>query len=272
MLNYIKTGSGTHQIIFIHGNSQSAECWLEVTSLSLLANYTCIALDLPGCGKSFRSETPEQDYTIKRLSKHIKDFLQDFENNPYIIVACSLGANLIGEISDELINCKGVMLLSPSIIGFNLSVADIIKPNPNLEAMFIEKPTDEQLNLLVNEFGDNLTPNHKDYIKTTFNVADPKLRTVMAASIGTGDFSDELQKLQNSNLPVAVIFGADDELCFTDYIDKTPLTQWHNKTILIPNSGHLVMLDQPNELIKIVNEFAEDCFKLLKIVIQAHFL
>lgn len=260
MLNHITTGSGKNHIIFIHGNSQSAECWQEITSQPLLANYTCVALDLPGCGKSFRSETPEQDYTIKGLSKHVKGFLQGFENNPYMIVGCSLGANLIGEIGDELINCKGVMLSSPSIIGFNLTVADILKPNPNLGAMFLEKPTDEQLNLLLNELGDNLTPNLKEDIKTVFNAVDPKFRTVMATSIGTGDYSDELQKLQNSNLPVAVIFGADDKLCFTDYIDKTPLTQWHHKSVLVPNSGHFTMLDQPNELIKILTEFADDCF------------
>jgi pimeloyl-ACP methyl ester carboxylesterase len=83
----------------------------------------------------------------------------------------------------------------------------------------------------------------------------------MAASIGTGDYSDELQKIQSTNLPVAVVFGAEDKLCFTDYIDKTPLTQWHSKSQLVPNSGHCVMLDQPDELVKILNEFASDCFK-----------
>jgi len=62
-------------------------------------------------------------------------------------------------------------------------------------------------------------------------------------------------------LPVAVVFGAEDKLGFTDYIDKTPLTQWHSKSQLVPNSGHCVMLDQPNELVKMVSEFADDCFK-----------
>jgi pimeloyl-ACP methyl ester carboxylesterase len=219
-----------------------------------------IALDLPGCGKSFRSETPEQDYSIKGLSKHVKDFLQDFNKNPYIIIACSLGANLIGEISDELLNCKGVMLLSPTIIGFNLTVADILKPNPNLAPLFSANSTDEQLNLLVDELGNNLNHNLKEDVKTIFNAVDPNFRTSMAASIGTSDYTDELQKLQNSNLPIAVVFGEEDKICFTNYIDKTPLTKWHHKSILVPNSGHCVMLEQPKKLVEIIKEFAENCF------------
>jgi pimeloyl-ACP methyl ester carboxylesterase len=261
MLHYITKGNSEKQIVFIHGNSQSSDYWKYLLDSSLTTNYTLIALDLPGCGNSFKSETPDKDYSIKGLSKHVKEFLSHFNSKEYIVVACSLGANVIGEIADELSNCKGFLLLSPSIIGFHLTAADILKPNPNLTPLFTANPTDEQLNALAEELGVNLSNVVKEEIKAIFHKVDPNFRTFMAASIGTGDYSDELQKIQNTNLPVAVVFGAEDKLCFIDYIDKTPLTQWHGKSQLVANSGHCVMLDQPDELAKIVNEFVIGCFK-----------
>jgi len=194
MLHYITQGKGDKQIIFIHGNSQSSDYWKYLLDSSLNTHYTLIALDLPGCGNSFKSETPDKDYSIKGLSKHVKDFLSQFNSKEYMVVACSLGANVIGEIADELVNCKGFLLLSPSIIGFHLTAADILKPNPNLTPLFTANPTDEQLNALTEELGYNLNSEIKEEIKSIFHKVDPNFRTFMAASIGTGDYSDELQK------------------------------------------------------------------------------
>ncbi|MBK8366306.1 MAG: alpha/beta hydrolase [Bacteroidetes bacterium] len=260
MLNYITSGNGHNQIIFIHGNSQSSDYWKYLLESTLKDNYSLVALDLPGCGKSFKSETPDKDYSIRGLSKNVKEFISKFDSKEYVVVAFSLAANVIGEIAQELNNCKGILLLSPTIIGFSLTPADILKPNPNLVPLFTATTTEEQLNTLTEELGYKLPSSIKKEIKTIYNNVDPNFRTSMAASIALGDYSDELQNVQNSHLPIAVVFGEEDKLCFNDYIDKTLLTQWRGKSILVPNSGHCVMLDQPYELIKIVNEFATHCF------------
>lgn len=260
MLNYKTNGTGEKQIIFIHGNSQSSEYWDDVLNSPLKNNYKLIALDLPGCGDSFVSENPANDYSIKGLAQHVKEFISQFDKTDYIIVATSLGANIVGEIINELKNCKGVMLTSSSAIGLGLTVNDIIKPNPNVAAFFMAEPSDEQINALIEDVAYNLLGTLKDKAKRIFKSTDPNFRTFMAESVTKADYSDELQNLKDSKLPIAVVFGEQDKLCFTDYLDKVPFPKWNNKTILLPDSGHCSMLDQPQTLTKIIGEFAEDCF------------
>lgn len=262
MLNYKTTGSGKKQIFFVHGNSQSLETWNEVVNQpSLSENYTLIAIDLPGHGDSFRSKDPKNDYSLKGMAIHLKEFISGFNKQNYIIVANSLGANLVGEIAADFTNCKGIMLTGSSAIGKNLTVPDIIKPNPNVTALFMPTPTEEQIDLLIADVACNLPEELKTRVKNSFAKTDPEFRTSMAEAITNQLYSDELLNLEKSKIPVAVVFGAEEKLCFTDYLDKIPFTKWKNKTFLIENSGHFSQLDQPQVLTELINEFAEDCFK-----------
>src|SRR6185369_7066104 len=131
MLNNKTTGSGTKQIFFVHGNSQSLDSWNEMMKNSSLSDkYKLIAIDLPGHGDSLRSKDPANDYSLKGMASHLQTFIAARSNEEYIIVANSLGANLVGEIATELKNCKGIMITGSSAIGKGLGVPDIIKPNP----------------------------------------------------------------------------------------------------------------------------------------------
>jgi pimeloyl-ACP methyl ester carboxylesterase len=261
MINYITIGKGVKQLIFIHGNSQSCEGWGLVMNNNLLSdNYKLIAIDLPGHGKSTRSDEPKKDYSLFGMAKLVKDFISGFDKDEYILVGNSLGANIIGEIANELSNCKGIMITGSSAIGKNLTAADIIKPNPNIVACFMADPTDQQIEQVINEVGVNLTVFQKEDIRRNFKNTDPAFRTSMAEAIGTGSYADELSNMEKSGVQISVVFGEEDKLCFTDYLDKVPFKKWKNKTLLIPNSGHFSQLDQPELLVSIIKEFSDDCF------------
>jgi pimeloyl-ACP methyl ester carboxylesterase len=262
MLHHRVSGNGTSQIVFIHGNSQSHEYWKFVLQDTRLdAQYKLIALDLPGHGNSFRSSDPSKEYALKGLAKSVQEFLSHFEKEPYLLIGCSLGSNMIGEIATELKNCKGFLLTSPCAIGKGLTVPEIIQPNPNLAAAFTAHPTEEAIDQLVDDSAYGLAEELKQFCKTIYKKTDPEFRVSMAECIGRGEYSDELSNLENSLLPVAVVFGEHDKLCFTDYLDKVPFRKWRNKTVLIPDSGHSSMLDQPVALAGIIADFAADCFR-----------
>lgn len=262
MLNYRDNGKGKKQIIFVHGNSQSYGSWSALLNdAALTENYKLIAMDLPGHGDSFRSKDPVNDYSLMGMSRHLKEFISNFDKEEYILVANSLGSNLVGEIAHELANCKGIMITGSSAVGKGLTPADIIKPNPNLVACFMAAPTDEQIDLLINDMGYNLASQINKAIKLIFRKTDPEFRVAMAAAIGQGLYSDELANFEKSKIPIAVVFGKEEKLLFTDHLDKIPFKKWKDKTILIENSGHFSQLDQPKALAAIVGEFAQDCLK-----------
>ena len=57
-------------------------------------------------------------------------------------------------------------------------------------------------------------------------------------------WSDELKNISTWNVPVCVVFGADDVLLKKDYLDGYAAL-WQDKVFLIDDSGHLPNIDKP---------------------------
>lgn len=260
-LNFEKKGTGKNQILFVHGNSQSLEYWNEViTHLSTFPGYSFISVDLPGHGKSFRSEKPEIDYLLKNLGTHLAGFIKENVHGEYIIVTNSLGANVVSEVTEDLGGCKGFMLVGSTAVGKGLAFADLIKPNPNIAAVFMAHPAEEEIDLLIEEAAYGISADQKLFIKNVFKATDPAFRQTLADSAGEPQ-NDELQNFENSNLPIAIVYGKEEKLCFTEVFEKIEFKKWKNQIFLIPQSGHCSQFDQPEKLAVLVKQFANDCFK-----------
>jgi pimeloyl-ACP methyl ester carboxylesterase len=261
MLHHLSQGTGSKQIIFIHGNSASRKSWdLLLNQVNLKSHFKLIAVDLPGHGLSFRSDQASEDYTLKGLAKYTLEFIKEFEKSPYVIVANSLGSNIIAEIALQLKNCKGIFVTGSCLLGKGLTLEHIFCPNPNVQACFEAQPSLEQIDSLVEETVFSAASNIKQMIKQDFLNTDPLLRTALGNTIATQDYSDELQNLQDTGIPLAFVFGEDDKLCQVHYLDQIDLKIWRNKVQLIKDSGHFSHLDQPEKMSDLLHDFASDVF------------
>lgn len=261
MLNIRITGAGEKQIIFIHGNSQSLEDWNPVIeNLSSNTPYSFVTLDLPGNGKSAHSPNPPVDYSFINIGRSIKEVIDKLNHPNYIIVALSLGTNFVGEVISELKHCKGVMLVGPCIVGKEAPLETIFLPNPKLSAIFMAEPSNEEIDALIEEALYRSSEKLKKEIRDTFKSADPNFRTAVANSVNNQHFGDEVLNYKTSGLPLALVFGGEEKICNIKYLDKVNFNKWRNETILISECGHLCNLDQPNELAKLIEAFAKDCF------------
>ena len=260
MLHYIAQGKGDKQIIFVHGNSQSSKVWAKVFNIDHLKSYKLIALDLPGHGKSLRSSKSEEDYSLHGMGNHVLNVLKEFEKQPYLLVGNSLGSNIIGEIALRLKNCKGVLFTGSCAIGKGLGLEDIFLPNPDASFGFMEHLSEEQLNAMIDATGNNFGLDDRNLIKQEFRNTDGKMRLELAQAISGAKYSDELQNLEDSKIPLAIVFGEDEKLCNISYFNNINLPKWKNEIKLIKNSGHFPHLDQPEALSNIINEFATHCF------------
>jgi pimeloyl-ACP methyl ester carboxylesterase len=261
MLNSRTIGNGNHAVIFIHGISQSLDTWDAVISQQSLDSYTRIAVDLPGHGQSFFSKQPEIDYSLKGCALQLANFLKDFEKTGYIVVTTSLGSNLLAEAISSINGCKGVFFIGGCIIGEGLTPADIMQPNADAMTSFMEDPSDEQLESYLNVvLFDRYDKAARAKYKRTFLQSDPMFRKVIAESIGKGEWSDEIKNIRNKNFAVALVYGKEDLIIKTDYLQSTELNKWKQEIILIDEAGHPVQLDQPKAIADLIAEFAVDCF------------
>ncbi|MDB5025399.1 MAG: alpha/beta hydrolase fold protein [Mucilaginibacter sp.] len=254
-------GIANKYIIFLHGNSQSLETWDSLIIEESLNNYTLITVDLQGHGKSDRSIKPETEYTLKGMGIQIHDFIASYQDFDYIIVANSIATNFVAEIAPDLINCKGLFFTGACIIGESFTLADIFQPNPNLAASFIPYPTDEELNLLINDIAYSIPDELKQKCKNIFLSTDPSFRPILSEAIAAEDWSDEIKNLENINVPIAIVYGEKEKINHVNYLRRSAIKKWKNEILLIPGAGHCIQLDQPKLLSEMINDFAKDCFK-----------
>lgn len=258
---YSKTTGNGPVIIFIHGNSQNHHVWDHVVNNSTLKNYTKVVIDLPGHGLSFRSQHPEKDYTLRGIGQHLVDFANQYSAQGYILVGSSLGTNCIAEGAYHLKNCKGAFLMGASIIGENVTLNEIVQPNPNVATLFWAIATDAELDALLRDEAHNVSAELNASLKAMYHDTDPNLRTQLGQSIANQDYGDEIGKLWKQNLPIALVYGADEKIVNSGYMDKLNLKLWHNEIIKLPETGHCCQLDNAGLIAQMIAEFASESFK-----------
>jgi pimeloyl-ACP methyl ester carboxylesterase len=260
MLNKETTGCGDKIIIFVHGNSQSLHTWGAVIREPILNDYTKIAVDLPGHGLSFRSTTPEVDYTVTGLSAKLNEFLQQYDGKNYILVGTSLGTSIISELNPFPTACCGAMLCGAMMTSKSITVKDMIQPNTTVTAAFKAESTDEEIDHLINQFIYQAGKTVKDHYKLVFKQTDPNMRASLGHSLGRPPMIDHVAHITSARIPVAIVYGEQERVVQADYLNRTALLKWKDQIFRVSNAGHCIELDQPAALANLIDEFAGDCF------------
>ena len=255
-LSTYTNGSGNNAIIFVHGNSCSGEYWLpQLNDAELAAKYRLVGFDLPGHGKSGKSN----DYDIQTLGKGLPAFVKHLSLTSYIVVSISLGTIIVSETADKLEGCKGFFMVSPNIVSNEYPPASFLIPVPGVECIMSPDATDEVLT----GFASILAGGNKTMIelyKTTYRQTDPAFRIQLAKSVVENGWTDEIAKLKKAAVPVCILFGENEKVINVNYLDNLP-NKWQDKVFHIKNAAHFVNNDQPAEFNKLLADFAQDIFK-----------
>jgi len=71
-------------------------------------------------------------------------------------------------------------------------------------------------------------------------------------------FADELSILQNLTIPLAMVHPENDAFVNVNYlrfIEKDLPTLWQGETIIVPESGHIIQWEKPEEFTRLLREF-----------------
>jgi pimeloyl-ACP methyl ester carboxylesterase len=258
-ISYLKAGDGQDLILFLHGSGMSAENWLpQLENEKLKSNYSLIAIDLPGHGKTEWLSENAFMYHPKEMAQMIRPLLDQFRVENYLLVGLSLGTNIIGEITSPLSGCRGIMLASPCIVNDQNPPGNFITAGPHGHVIVARNPSDEDLRAYVYSHMKN-TRLAEQYI-TDYKNTDPAFREELGKTMMNASSADELANIQAWNLPVCVVFGKNDSLLKIDYLDNFFLL-WNNKVYVIENAGHLLNEEQPEEFNSLLLSYAEEQFK-----------
>lgn len=260
-ISYIEQNpSSLKTIFFIHGNSTSSETWKKQFNNELLKGYRLVAIDLPAHGSSEASPEPDRDYTLAGLASIVTEFIQELEMGPYILCGSSLGTNILAEMIPFGIDPSGMFFSGPCLMGKGVGMEKIAIPGADISALLKdESPIEAVLNYgkLICHSTD---PEDLEIFNTDFNKVQSPFRSVFINSIFSGNLGDEIKQVNSISCPLAWVFGADEKVVDTNYLNEIDVPKWKEKVFKIPGAGHLVNVDQPEAFNKILADFAGECY------------
>lgn len=244
-------------LFFIHGNSGSKMTWRLQFATDRLRNYHLIAFDLPGCGESYVSGIDGWDFSPINTGKVLGDAIKKLAGNtPFGLIGFSYGSNLVAEVLNYGLAPKAISLIAPCVVGKDFGIENIFIPG---EYIFFQD--DVEKGAVMSFFSNTLlSGNNVDidiYSKDFFAVKSP-FRSALIKSVGEGTLSDEIMALKGRDIPIQLIFGAEDKFLNINYLDSLPFSTWQNHIYKIPSAGHYAHADQAETVNKLLRDYFND--------------
>ena len=241
-------GQGTLALVFLHGWGSSTRIWSRVIA-ALPSGYRTVAIDQRGWGSS---EHPNSGYSLTELADDTGGAIEALGLDRYILVGHSMGGKTAQFLASR--RPKGLVGLvlvapappSPFIVPEELRVQ---MGGPNVrefvtvaaEKVLTHRPISrEDVELLVS-----------DAIRGSVAA-----RTAWGSETSLEDITDAVGHI---NAPTLVISGEHDKIDTVENLKRELLPRIPGAVLqVIPDVGHLSLLEAPQELARHLDTFAKD--------------
>ena len=262
---YIKEGNGKKVLLFLHGLSSNSDAWFRNIE-TLDEDFTCIAIDLPGFGKSYKNA---EEFTATHFASIVKEFAEKMKMDKFTLVGHSMGGQTAIKFAAKYPEkLDKLILIAPAgIEKFSEFEGTAMKMvmNPTTIMASTEEQIDRnyQLNFYkMPEEAAQMIQDRKNIVKS----ADFQAHAIAIQKSVKGMLDDtvtqDLEKISTSTL---ILFGKNDALIPNKYLHPTLTIDELSKTaqesikgsklILINEAGHFLQFEKPIEVNKEIKEF-----------------
>ena len=256
-IRVLDTGSAADALVFVHGNSCSAEFWEEqLGDEELATRYRLISFDLPGHGGSGRPAV----YRMREMALLIPALIGSLGLKRYAMVGISFGTYLIGEAAAVLEGCAGYFLASPNIANETHPPTAFLLPIAEGVALASPAVPDEVLAGFARKMVANEASAIVQRYQQSYRQTDGNFRVAVGQAIMTQEWTDGLAHLSAGGVPVGIVFGTKEVMIRTDYLDDLAC-RWEGRTHFVEGAAHLVNMEQAEAFNELLLRWAEDCFK-----------
>jgi pimeloyl-ACP methyl ester carboxylesterase len=252
------TGSG-RPVVFVHGNSSSSKTWLPLLDGGFGQKYRCVAVDLPGHGRSPAAAGPDV-YSMPGYASHVAELAGALELGQAVYVGWSLGGHILLEAAPTLPEPAGIAVFGTPPVADAAGLATAFLPNPAVAIGFTPDVSAEQARQYAASF---LAPGSSlplDAFEADILATDGAARGGLGASITAGRFADEVAIVAALSVPLAVLHGAEEQLVSLEYLRGLSIpTLWRGEVQLIEGAGHVPHLERTDAFAALLDAFVEDC-------------
>ncbi|NOZ74701.1 MAG: alpha/beta hydrolase [FCB group bacterium] len=253
-IHYIQSGSGP-MVIMIHGITTNSFIWENV--IRLLSDFSCIALDLPGCGQSDKSLN--EPYSIRNHTEMLSEFIRTVINEPVHLIGHDIGGGICQRFSvlyQEQV--KSQVLVNP--VGFDYWP---VQPIESLRTPIIRQLILSVMDIGMLTFIIRRGFYNKEYVddallekfRMPFDTLEGRKAFLhFARSLDNHDLMEIADRLPEVQIPTVLIRGDADVYLGENIIEKLAECWPHAKLVRTPDAGHFLLWESP-ELV--ANSFRE---------------
>lgn len=264
-IGYVKEGNGKKVLIFVHGLSSNSDAWYRNIE-ELKKDFTCIAIDLPGYGKSFKNG---DEFTATYFAVILKEFTEKLKLKKFTLIGHSMGGQASIKFASKYPEkLNKLILIAPAGIEefteFEGNAMNMVM-NPNM----IMATTDEQIdrNYQMNFFkmpkeADQMIQDRKNIKKS----ADFEQYAIAIQKSVKGMLDDKvIDDLTKIKKPTLFLFSKNDMLIPNKYLHPLLTIDVLSKTaqesikgselVMINEAGHFLQFEKPTEVNAAIKEF-----------------
>lgn len=267
-VSYADVGKGESTLLFVHGLSSNLEAW-KYNIETLSKSYRCIALDLPGFGRSGKNAAA---YNASSFAITMRGLLDHLQLEKVVLVGHSMGGQASIKFAINYPNrVEKLVLIAPAGIETFTEQEGILIKN-TMNPAIIKATTNEQIdkNYAANFY---IMPKHAAAMitdrKNITKAIDFEQHTIAISKSIAGMIDDpvfeDLSKISSTTL---VIFGTKDVLIpnrffhanlSTQKVGELAVERIPNATLrMIENAGHFVQFEKPLLVNNAIEEFVKD--------------
>ncbi|SMD37935.1 Pimeloyl-ACP methyl ester carboxylesterase [Reichenbachiella faecimaris] len=262
---YVDEGEGVQTLLFIHGLATYLPSWYKNID-ALKSEYRCVAIDLPGYGRSTKGNTSNK---MSDYADVVLKVIDQLELNNVVLVGHSMGGQVAGTtVLKSPDQFEKLILLAPAgFETFKSEQAAWLKTVFTVES--VEEATEEQIraNWALNFY--NLPADVEFMIQDRLKMMEAEDFNDYCKSVvgGMNGMLDEpiFDQLKNIKQTTLVVYGANDGLIPNQYLNpgltiqmvgENGAGQIPKATLkFIPECGHFISFDKPEEINEILIEF-----------------
>ncbi|WP_026776805.1 alpha/beta fold hydrolase [Polaribacter sp. Hel_I_88] len=257
-VHYRDEGKG-FPIVLVHGTAASLHTW-DAWTQELTKNYRVIRMDLPAFG--ITGPNQKADYSIKAYTDFLHQFLTKLNVDTFHLAGNSLGGNIAWNYAAEhpksiakliLVDASGLPTNKPQPAIFKMAKTPVLNTlflyvTPKF---FIKKNMQEVYGDETKITDDLITRYHKMALRDGNRQAFID-RAKVDFKLGTKANVDKLKSIQT---PTLLIWGAKDSWIPLDNGKRMDSILPNSQLVVLPNSGHVPMEENPEESFAILKSF-----------------
>ncbi len=226
-------------LLFIHGTGGDREDWRAQLD-GLKMSGAVMALELPGHGKS---DPPGED-SVSMYAHWVEMFVESVGLKSVVLIGCSLGSAITQWIA---------LHPQPWLVAIGLIGAGArLRVYPSMLEGLIQEPTTALQALADNCLSTSCPDSLRRSMREKYGKSDP---LIIHGDLSACDHFDVINSIHEISVPTLIVVGQEDVLTPVKYSKFLTDKIKRSSLVVIPNAGHLVMMERPDDFNSAVQRF-----------------